>query len=102
MPPSLLEWLPEDHLAWFVLDAVAELGLEPFYAPYRRDGWGAAAYDLQMVVSLLVYACAIGERSSRAIERRLREIVAFRLIAANQIPDRATRHPHAEAEVRCG
>ena len=62
----------------------------------------AAAYDLQMVVSLLVYACAIGERSSRAIERRLREIVAFRVIAANQIPDRATRHPHAEAEVPCG
>jgi hypothetical protein len=61
LPPSLLEWLPEDHLAWFVLDAVAELGLEPFYAPYRRDGW-AAAYDLQMVVALLVYACPIGER----------------------------------------
>jgi hypothetical protein len=44
LPPSLREWLPEDHLAWFVLDAVAELGLEPFYASYRRDGWGAAAH----------------------------------------------------------
>jgi transposase len=90
LPPSLREWLPEDHLAWFVLDAVAELDLEPFYAAYRRDGWGAAAHDPQMMVALLVYAYAIGERSSRAIERRCREDVAFRVIAANQIPDHAT------------
>jgi transposase len=90
LPPSLREWLPEDHLAWFVLDAVAELDLEPFYAGYRRDGWGAAAHDPEMMVALLVYAYAIGERSSRAIERRCREDVAFRVIAANQIPDHAT------------
>jgi transposase len=101
LPPSLREWLPEDHLAWFVLDAVAELDLEPFYASYRRDGWGAAAHDPQMMVGLLVYAYAIGERSSRAIERRLREDVAFRVVAANQIPDHATiarfRVRHQEA-----
>ena len=66
MPPSLSEWLPEDHLAWFVLEAVAELDLEAFYASYRRDGWGAAAHDPQMMVALLVYAYAIGERSARA------------------------------------
>jgi hypothetical protein len=60
LPPSLREWLPEDHLAWFVLDAVAALDLEPFYAAYRRDGWGAAAHDPQMMVALLVYAYAIG------------------------------------------
>jgi len=41
LPPSLREWLPEDHLAWFVLDAVAQLDLEPFDAAYRRDGWAA-------------------------------------------------------------
>src|SRR5215217_8480862 len=105
LPPSLREWLAEDHLAWFVLDAVAELDLEPFYAAYRRDGWGAAAHDPQMMVALLVYAYAIGERSSRAIERRLREDVAFRVIAANQIPDHATiarfrvRHQDALAEL---
>jgi transposase len=101
LPPSLREWLAEDHLAWFVLDAVAELDLEPFYASYRRDGHGAAAHDPQMMVALLVYAYAIGERSSRAIERRLREDVAFRVIAANQIPDHATiarfRVRHEEA-----
>lgn len=89
LPPSLREWLPEDHLAWLVLDAVAEFDLEPFYASYRRDGWGAAAHDPQMMVALLVYAYAIGERSLRAIERHCREDVAFRVIAANQIPDHA-------------
>jgi transposase len=90
LPPSLREWLPEDHLAWFVLDAVGELDLGAFYSAYRRDGWGAAAHDPQMMVALLVYAYAIGERSSRAVERRCREDVAFRVITANQIPDHAT------------
>jgi transposase len=90
LPPSLSEWLAEDHLAWFVLDAVAELDLAAFYASYRGDGWGAAAHDPQMMVALLVYAYAIGERSSRAIERRCREDIAFRVITANQVPDHAT------------
>ena len=56
MPPSLREWLPEDHLAWFVLEAVAELDLDAFYGSYRRDGWGAAAHDPQMMVALFVFA----------------------------------------------
>jgi transposase len=90
LPPSLSEWLADDHLAWFVLDAVAALDLDAFYASYRRDGWGAAAHDPEMMVALLVYAYAIGERSSRAIERRCREDVAFRVITANQVPDHAT------------
>jgi transposase len=90
LPPSLREWLPDDHLAWFVLDGVAALDLEQFYAVYRLDGWGAAAHDPKMMVALLVYAYAIGERSSRAIERRCREDVAFRVITANQVPDHAT------------
>jgi transposase len=90
LPPSLSEWLAEDHLAWFVLDAVSELELGAFYASYRRDGWGAAAHDPGMMVALLVYAYAIGERSSRAIERRCREDVAFRVITANRVPDHAT------------
>jgi transposase len=90
LPPSLREWLAEDHLAWFVLDAVSELDLEPFYASYRRDGWGAAAHDPAMMVALLVYAYAIGDRSARGIERRCREDVAFRVVTANQVPDHAT------------
>ena len=105
LPPDLREWLPEDHLAWFVLDAVEALDLGAFYASYRQDGHGAAAHDPQMMVALLVYAYAIGERSSRAIECRLREDIAFRVIAANQIPDHATiarfrvRHEDALAEL---
>jgi transposase len=90
LPPSLRDWLAEDHLAWFVLEAVSALDLGAFYGAYRRDGWGAAAHDPEMVVALLVYAYAIGERSSRAIERRCREDVAFRVITANQVPDHAT------------
>jgi transposase len=90
MPPSLREWLPADHLAWFVLDAVGEMDLAAFYLSYRQDGWGRAAHDPAMMVALLVYAYAVGERSGRGVERRCREDVAFRVISANQVPDHAT------------
>ena len=90
MPPSLAEWLPADHLAWFVLDVVGELDVSAFVAVYRADGRGGAAYEPSMMVALLVYAYCVGERSSRVIERRCREDVAFRVIAANQLPDHAT------------
>lgn len=90
LPPSLRDWLPEGHLAWFVLDAVEQIDLSAVYDAYRADGWGRAAFDPQMMVALLLYAYAVGERSSRGIERRLREDVAFRVIAANQNPDHAT------------
>src|ERR671919_210282 len=90
LPPSLRDWLPADHLAWFVLDAVDEIDLSAFYAAYREDGWGRAAFDPQVMVALLLYAYAIGERSSRGIERRCREDIAFRVITTNTIPDHAT------------
>jgi transposase len=90
LPPSLREWLPEDHLAWFVLDAVDEIDLSAFYGVYREDGWGRAAFEPAMMVALLLYAYAVGERSSRGIERRCREDVAFRVITANRLPDHAT------------
>ena len=104
LPPSLREWLAEDHLAWFVLDAVEELELSAFYGAYREDGWGRAAFEPQMMVALLLYAYAVGERSSRGIERRCREDVAFRVLTANRIPDHATiarfraRHEQALAD----
>ena len=69
MPPSLREWLPEDHLVWTVLDAVEEMELGAFYADYRADGHGRPAYEPSMMVALLLYAYATGNRSSRAIER---------------------------------
>src|SRR3954469_21657881 len=90
LPPSLREWLPQEHLAWFVLDAVGEMDLAAFYAGYRDDGWGRAAHDPAMMVALFVYAYAIGVRSSRAIERRCHDDVAFRVITANRAPDHAT------------
>jgi len=104
LPPSLRDWLPADHLAWFVLDAVEEMDLSAFYGAYREDGWGRGAFEPQMMVALLLYSYAVGERSSRGIERRCREDVAFRVITANQVPDHATiarfraRHEQALAD----
>jgi transposase len=90
MPPDLRDWLPEGHLGWFVLDAVAAMELEPFYAAYRVDGRSRPAYDPAMMVALLLYAYARGIRSSRVIERCCEEDVAFRVLAAQQRPDHAT------------
>lgn len=101
LPPDLRDWLPEGHLAWFVIEAIDELDLGPFYASYRVDGHGRAAHDPKMMLTVLVYAYCVGERSSRGIERRCFEDVAFRVVAANQVPDHATiarfRVRHEEA-----
>jgi len=103
MPPDVREWLPPRHLAWFVIDAVAEMDLDGFYAAYRVDGRSRPAYDPAMMVALLLYAYARGIRSSRVIERACDEDVAFRVLAAQQQPDHATiarfveRHEHAIA-----
>ena len=101
LPPDVREWLPEGHLAWLVLDAVAEMDLSAFYAAYRRDGWGRPAYDPAMMVALLLYSYARGERSSRGIERRCGEDVAYRVISANRVPDHSTlarfRRGHEDA-----
>ena len=90
LPPSLREWLPDDHLAWFVLAAVEQMDLAAFFAAYRQDGHGRAAHDPAMMVALLLYAYAVGRRSSRVIERACVDDVAFRVIAANQRPDHCT------------
>ena len=90
MPVSLKDWLPEGHLAWFILDAVEAIDLSKFYLKYRADGWGRAAYDPQMMVSLLLYAYCLGVRSSRQIERGCEVDVAFRVISGNLRPDYST------------
>src|SRR5713101_6813743 len=90
MPPDPRDWLPEGHLAWFVLASVEEMDLDAFYGSYRQDGWGRAAFEPSVMVALLMYAYARGERSSRGIERRCVEDVAYRVIAAQQTPDHAT------------
>jgi len=90
MPPDPRDWLPEGHLAWFMLETVEQLDLAPFYASYRQDGWGRAAFEPRMMIALLLYAYARGERSSRGIERKCIEDVAYRVIAAHRTPDHAT------------
>jgi transposase len=100
LPPSVREWLPAGHLAWYLLDVVERLELEAFYGEYRVDGSGRPAHDPAMMVALLLYAYCVGERSSRQIERRCVEDVPFRVIAANRAPDHTTiarfRRRHAE------
>jgi transposase len=90
LPPSVDDWLPADHFARFVIVMVEEMDLAAFYADYRCDGHGRPAHDPAMMVALLVYAYARGQRSSRMIERGCIEDIAFRVIAANRRPDHCT------------
>lgn len=90
MAPDLREWLPPDHLVWFVIDSVAALDLGEFYAGHRDDGWGRAAYEPRMMVTLLLYSYSIGVRSAREMERRSTDDVACRVITANRKMDHAT------------
>src|SRR5919108_1946211 len=105
LPPDVRDWLPEDHFAWFVIDAVERIDMAAFYAAYREDGRCRPAYEPAMMLALLLYAYARGTRSSRVIERACVEDVAFRVIAAQQRPDHATiarfveRHQRALADV---
>lgn len=87
LPPSLDEWLPEDHLARFVSELVDEvLDLEPFVASYT-EARGFPPYDPRLMLKLLIYGYVTGVRSSRGIERRCHDDVAFRYLAANAAPD---------------
>ena len=73
LPPSLRDWLPEDHFAWFLLDSLKALELSAFYGAYRADGHGRAAYEPSMMVGLVLYSYATGERSARGVERHCRD-----------------------------
>ena len=90
MPPSLSEWLPEDHLVWTVLGAVEQMDLDRFREAYRLGAAGRAPYDPAMMVALLLYAYARGNRSSRGIERACWEDVAYKVIASMRTPDHST------------
>jgi transposase len=108
LPPSLLEWVPEDHLVWTILGAVGELDLSGIYGVYRPDGHGRPAYEPRMVVALLLYSYSKGIQSSREIERRCGEDVAFMVITARRVPDHSTiaefrrRHERALAGLFTG
>ena len=90
LPVDMREWLPEDDLAFVVLDAVATLDLGEFRRRYRADGHGRAAFDPEMMVALLLYGYCQGERSSRVIEKRCVRDVGYRVIAGGLQPDHAT------------
>jgi transposase len=98
----------EDHLVWTVLEAVGELELSMFYADYRQDGHGRPAYEPSMMVALLLYAYARGNRSARGIERACVEDIAYRVVTGNLAPDHSTiaefrcRHERALGEVFSG
>lgn len=101
LPPDMRDWLSEEHLVWVVVDAVERLDLDAMDSAYRDDGNGRPPYDPRVMVALLLYAYASGERSSRAIERRCREDIAFRVSSAGLDPDHATvarfRRRHSDA-----
>jgi transposase len=87
LPPSLREWLPEDHLAYFVSDLVDQLDLSAITTVYEEEDRGYPPYHPVMLTKVLVYAYCVGVFSSRKIQRRLIEDVPFRVLAAGNEPD---------------
>ncbi len=101
MPAALQEWLTPDHLAYFISDVVNHLDLSAIMSRYEAEERGYPPYHPRMMVKVLVYAYCIGVPSSRKIEKRLKEDIAFRVLAANNTPDFKTiadfRKDHLEA-----
>src|SRR5438093_10534857 len=87
LPPSLRDWLPEGHLAFFVSDLIDQLDLSAITAVYEDEERGYPPYHPVMLTKVLVYAYCVGDFSSRKSQRRLMEHVAFRVLAAGNEPD---------------
>ena len=90
LPPSPREWLPEDHLAFFVSDTVEALDLSAFYERYEGDGRRNQPFEPRMMIKVLVYGYATGTFSSRRIAAKLEDDVAFRVLAAGNSPAHRT------------
>ena len=101
LPPSPRDWLPENHLSYFISETVDALDLNAFYGRYEGDGRRKQPFDPRMMVKVIVYGYATGVRSSRKLARKLEEDVAFRVLAAENFPAHRTicdfRHDHLEA-----
>ena len=101
LPAALQEWLPEDHLAYFISDVVDQLDLSAITARYEQERRGGPPYHPRMMVKVLLYGYCTGVASSRRIAQRLHEDIAFRVLAANNTPDFRTisdfRKDHLEA-----
>ena len=87
LPPSLREWLPENHLVYFVSDVVDQLDLSAIHAVYEKEKRGQPPYDPRLMTKLLVYGYCTGVFGSRRIQKRLREDIPFRVLAAGNEPD---------------
>ena len=87
LPAAMREWLPDDHLAYFISDVVDELELSEITARYERESRGGPPYHPRMMVKVLLYGYCVGVASSRRIAQRLHEDIAFRVLAANNTPD---------------
>ena len=87
MPAALQEWLPDDHLAYFISDVVDQLDISEVAARYERERRGGPPYHPRMMVKVLLYGYCVGVASSRRIAQRLHEDIAFRVLAANNTPD---------------
>lgn len=87
LPPSMKEWLADDHFAWFLLDAVGQMDLSGFHEPYRADGKGQKAHHPEILLAVTLYGYCHGERSSRQLERLCQESVPYRILAADTGPD---------------
>jgi|SRR5262244_2459845 len=87
LPPSLRDWLPENHLVYFVSDVIDNLNLSALDAVYGEEQRGQPPYDPRMMTKLLVYGYCVGVFSSRRIQQRLAEDIAFRVLAAGNAPN---------------
>ena len=87
LPAALREWLPDDHLAYFISDVVDQLDLSEITARYDRESRGGPPYHPRMLVKVLLHGYCVGVASSRRIAQRLHEDIAFRVLAANNTPD---------------
>ena len=101
LPPSLREWLPEGHLAYYVGDIVDHMDLSAIHAVYEKELRGQPPYDPRMLTKVLVYGYCVGVCSSRRIQKRLQEDIGFKVLAAGNEPDFRTisdfRKIHLEA-----
>jgi transposase len=104
LPPDMREWLPESHLAWFVIETIDQLDTSGFHERSVLGGVGRAGFDPDMLLTLLVYGYANGVQSARQIDRLCEVDVAFRVICAQDAPEHSTisrfRAAHEEAFVK--
>ena len=87
LPPSMKEWLGEEHFVWFLLEALDTMDVSAFHAAHRRDGKGQKAHHPEIMLAVLLYGYCHGERSSRQLERLCQESVAYRILASDTAPD---------------